>query len=89
MAKTTRSRLSLPFDGQKLRTARERAGLNQDGLARLCTEKGTPVSRFQVVRAETGKNMPQPVVLAAFAGALDISIDDLLTGSSEIRQESA
>lgn len=79
MAPPLRSRLSLPFDGDRLRALRERRGFRQADLAQRCTDQGTSVSRFQVVRAETGKNMPTPATLAAFARALDIEIDDLLT----------
>ncbi|HEY9373163.1 helix-turn-helix transcriptional regulator [Streptomyces sp.] len=84
-----RTSLSLPFEGRRLRVARERAGYKQEDLALLCTRQGTPVSRFQVIRAETGKNMPQPQVLAAFVKALDICLDDLLTPVEDIKAESA
>ncbi|MEU8271592.1 helix-turn-helix domain-containing protein [Sphaerisporangium sp. NPDC049002] len=81
--------LDLPFDGRKLRRARVRARLTQDALAQLCSDQGTPVSRFQVVRAESCRNRPLPDVLDAFAKALDVGVEDLLTRSEEVRQESA
>lgn len=85
-----RTSLSLPFDGQRLREARERAGLSQGELAKLATEKSrTSVSRFQVGRAECGVYKPQPRTLEAFVTALNISVDDLLTPLDEARQESA
>jgi len=87
MALPLRSRLSLPFDGARLRTLRERRGLRQADLAQRCTDQGTSVSRFQVVRAETGKNMPTPATLAAFARALEIEIDDLLTPDESLARE--
>lgn len=81
--------LDLPFDGRKLRRARVQARLTQDALAQLCSDQGTPVSRFQVVRAESGKYRPLPDVLDAFMRALNIKVDDLLTPDEEIRLESA
>ncbi|MGA4989971.1 helix-turn-helix domain-containing protein [Nonomuraea bangladeshensis] len=74
-----RTVLRLPFDGKRLRVAREDAGHTQQELANLCTNQGTPVSRFQVVRAESGKYMPQPEVFDAFVAVLNIDPDDLLT----------
>jgi len=84
-----RTSISLPFDGRRLRTARERAGYRQEDLAQLCSKQGTPVSRFQVVRAESGKYMPQPHVLAAFVRALDIELDELLTPEGRVQPECA
>ncbi|MER6575756.1 helix-turn-helix transcriptional regulator [Nonomuraea sp. NPDC001023] len=84
-----RTAISLPFDGRRLRTARERAGYRQADLANLCTEQGTPVSRFQVVRAESGRYMPQPRVLAAFVRALNIELDELLTPGERVKRECA
>ncbi|MFD9948155.1 helix-turn-helix transcriptional regulator [Nonomuraea sp. NPDC059023] len=84
-----RKLLRLPFDGNRLRAAREDAGYRQQDLADLCTEQGTPVSRFQVVRAESGKYMPQLEVLEAFVRALNVEIDDLLTPRDAIKSECA
>jgi transcriptional regulator with XRE-family HTH domain len=81
--------LDLPFDGGRLRTVRRHARLTQEELAQKCSKLGTPVSRFQVVRAESGKYMPHPDVLDAFVEALNITVDDLLTREEEIRRESA
>ena len=86
MARTV---LRLPFDGKRLRTAREQAGHTQQDLADLCTEHGTPVSRFQVVRAESGKYMPQPEVFEAFLAVLNIETDDLLTSREAVERECA
>ena len=83
-----RSVLRLPFDGKRLRVARLRANYTQEDLARRCTEQGTQVSRFQVVRAENGRFMPQPEVLDAFVKALDIPLDELLTPMKDIKPES-
>lgn len=73
-----RTPISLPFDGRLLREARERRGWNQEHLAQKATETGTRVSRFQVVRAETGRNKPKADTLVAFAQALDMEIDEFL-----------
>ncbi|MEU8199424.1 helix-turn-helix transcriptional regulator [Microbispora amethystogenes] len=81
--------LDLPFDGKKLRRARVDAGLTQEDLAHLCSKTGTPVSRFQVVRAESGKFRPAPDVLGAFVAVLNCEVDDLLTPSSEVTGKSA
>ncbi|MGI5155760.1 helix-turn-helix transcriptional regulator [Microbispora sp. CA-102843] len=81
--------LDLPFDGRRLRAVRRRKRLTQEELAQLCSKTGTPVSRFQVVRAESGKYMPHPDVLDAIVEALDVPVEDLLTPSEEVRQESA
>ncbi len=81
--------LDLPFDGKRLRAARRGARLTQEELAQRCTKSGTPVSRFQVVRAECGKCMPHPDVLDAFVKVIDLDVADLLTSSEEARQESA
>lgn len=84
-----RTPISLPFDGSRLRTARERAGYSQEDLAKLCTKQGTCVSRFQVVRAEGGRYKPQARVLAAFVRALNIKLDDLLTPGEGVKRECA
>lgn len=78
-----RTPLSLPFDGKRLRELRERRGWYQVDLAKACTEQGTPVSRSQVARAETGRNLPLPETLRAFAKALEVEIDDLLTAEDD------
>ena len=41
------------------------------------------MSRFQVIRAETGRNRPQPRILVAFAMALGIEVEDLLAEPEE------
>ena len=73
----------LPFSPRLLRLWRERRGYLQADLARRCTEQGTPVSRLQVIRAETGRNRPQPRILVAFAMALGVEVEDLLAEPEE------
>lgn len=75
-----RTPLTLPFDGNLLRSRREEQGWSQEDLAQRCTQLGTPVSRFQVVRAETGRNLPTRPTLQAFARALGLRLEDLLVG---------
>jgi transcriptional regulator with XRE-family HTH domain len=82
-------RLDLPFSGKRLRRIRVNARLTQEELAQLCTSKGTPVSRFQIARAESDKYKPSPDTLDALTTALDCSVDDLLTPGEGVRQESA
>ncbi|WP_410007808.1 helix-turn-helix domain-containing protein [Planotetraspora sp. A-T 1434] len=81
--------LDLPFDGRRLRAARRRARLTQEQLAQRCTDNGTPVSRFQVVRAESCKNLPHPDVLDAFLEVLNCTVNELLTSAGEVTRESA
>lgn len=87
MARTPQ--LDLPFDGRLLRSRRVNAQLTQEELAQRCTQSGTEVSRFQVVRAESCRYMPRRDVLDAFVAVLDCTVDDLLTPEDEGRQESA
>lgn len=76
--------ISLPFDRHKLRTWRERRGLNQSALADRCEALGHKVTRYQITKIETGRNGPRPAVLAILAKALDLEIDDLLSGEREV-----
>lgn len=77
-----RSSLSLPFSGRRLREHRERLGLNQQGLADRCREKGHDITRAQVSRYETGDNNPTPEKLKGLVEVLGVEIDDLLEGAA-------
>lgn len=68
----------LSFDKTRLKEWRNRRGYQQAELAEICRKQGTPVSVFQVSRAEVGSSKPQAHVLLALARALDVKLDDLL-----------
>ncbi|WP_084516535.1 helix-turn-helix domain-containing protein [Microtetraspora niveoalba] len=78
---------TLPFDRKRLREWRERRGYHQSDLAQRCTDQGTPVSVFQVSRAEVGKSKPQAHVVVAMARALQIELDELLSTPVDENQE--
>lgn len=85
MAKTENS---LPFDGERLRQHRERNGLLQEDVARLCGEAGHKVDRSRISQLERG-DKPSPPLLVILAKVFDIEVDDLLTQKDELSQESA
>jgi transcriptional regulator with XRE-family HTH domain len=85
MAKTENS---LPFDGRRLRRHRERGGLLQADLARLCGEAGHKIDRTRISQLERG-DKPSPPLLTALATALNVEIDDLLTPDSEPERKPA
>ena len=60
-----RTRLSLPFDGTKLRAWRERVGLTQQELGDKCG-----LSRYQISRWESGIARPEPGSLALLVRGL-------------------
>lgn len=85
MAKTANS---LPFDGERLRQHRERGGLHQADVARLCGEAGHKIDRTRISQLERG-DKPSPPLLVVLAKVLKIEIDDLLTpDDGAIAQES-
>jgi transcriptional regulator with XRE-family HTH domain len=73
-----RQTLSLPFDAGTLRVARERAGLNIQGLADRCREVGYPVHASYLGKIERGLYRPSAPLLKALALALGVKVDDLL-----------
>ena len=74
-----RQTLSLPFNPGAMRTARERAGLNMQGLADRCLEiGGYSVHPSYLGKLERGLYRPSAPLLKALAAALGFEIDDLL-----------
>jgi transcriptional regulator with XRE-family HTH domain len=63
--------------GQNLRHCRQRAGLSQERFADLSGIHRTMVSKF-----ERGENQPMLETLVKIACALDVPVDELLTGIS-------
>jgi transcriptional regulator with XRE-family HTH domain len=59
--------LSLPFNGKRLQTIRERAGLTRSEFARRCSEIGQSVTGQHVGHLEKNLSSPRPPLLAAFA----------------------
>lgn len=80
--------ISLPFDGDRLRQYRERGGLLQADVARLCAEAGHKVDRTRISQLERG-DKPSPPLLAALANVFQIEIDDLLTPEDEQVKEAS
>lgn len=85
MAKTE---ISLPFDGERLRRHRERNGLLQADVARLCGEAGHKIDRTRISQLERGEK-PSPPLLVVLAQVLQVDVDDLLTLGDEHSPESA
>jgi transcriptional regulator with XRE-family HTH domain len=78
-----RQTLSLPFDPAAMRTARERAGLNLQGLADRCRViGGYSVSLSYIGKIERGLYRPSAPLLKALALALEIDVDDLLSSEA-------
>lgn len=67
----SRTPLTLPFSGARLRTWRERAGLTQQKLADRCG-----LSRFQISRWETGEAKPEPCSLAPLVRGLGAALHE-------------
>lgn len=80
--------ISLPFDGERLRYHRERGGLLQSDVARLCGEAGHKVDRTRISQLERG-DKPSPPLLKVLAKVLHIEIDDLLAPENDGSEESA
>lgn len=75
-----RQTLSLPFDASAMRTARERAGLNLQGLADRCRViGGYSVHISYLGKIERGLYRPSAPLLKAIAQALGIEVDDLIS----------
>lgn len=76
-----RQTLSLPFDPAAMRTARELAGLNHRKLADRCRVIGNyTVSLSYLGKIERGLYRPSAPLLKAIASALDVKVDDLISG---------
>lgn len=83
-------RLTLPFDGRKARTVRERRGLNLRDVVARTREAGTPIGLATLSRWENGIDTPNGARrLQVLAAALNCNIDDLLTPPSEAVKECA
>ena len=79
-----KSELSLPFDGERLRQYRERAGLFQGELGKLCD-----VDQSRISQLESGGTKPSPPLLKQLARVLKIRVDDLLTPEDEEQAEAS
>ena len=76
-----RQTLSLPLNPAAVRTARERAGLNMQGLADRCRViGGYPVSPSYLGKIERGLYRPSAPLLKALVLALGVEMDDLISG---------
>lgn len=84
-----RRRLSLPFDGEKARTARERQGLRLRDLSDRTEKAGDRIAVSLLCRYENGEYRPNARRLLILANALNCTIDDLLTPASENVRECA
>lgn len=79
-----RQSLSLAFNGDKLRSLREKAGLTVQQFATAVTESGHPVHRTVIGKIERGVHKPPAPLLAAVVIALNnlllgnVTVDDLL-----------
>lgn len=60
------------MDGSKLRTARQQAGLSQEGLARMCG-----ISRETIRKIENNKLNPSIYICNKLANSLGKTIDEL------------
>lgn len=67
----------MPINGDRLRRIREKRGLSQRELARLCH-----IGEMQIYRYENGKGEPSADFLARIARQLDVSTDYLLNLSN-------
>lgn len=75
-----RQTLSLPFDPGAMRSARERCGLNMQGLADRCRViGGYPVHPSYLGKIERGLYRPSAPLLKAIATALGVAVDDLIS----------
>lgn len=70
-------RITLPFNGTKLRAMRERRGLEQQQLSALVGIAPENLSRY-----ETGSRRPSVAMFARFVRALECDPDDLLDDSA-------
>lgn len=86
-----KQRLTLPFDGARLRQHRELGGFLQAELAERCAKLGHPVDRSRISQLERLKKgqgpRPSPPLLRALAQALEVKVADLLIPESESTQE--
>lgn len=79
-------RLALPFDGRRARELRERQGLTLKDLESRTEQAGDRISHTLLCRYEKGVYGPNARRLKVIATALNATIDDLLTPSSEVRK---
>lgn len=78
-----RQTLSLPFSPGAMRSARERAGLNMQGLAERCRViGGYSVHPSYLGKLEAGLYRPSAPLLKAIALGLECHVDDLLEESA-------
>lgn len=68
----------MPINGDRLRRMREKRGLSQRDLARLCH-----IGETQIYRYENGKGEPSADFLARIARQLEVSTDYLLNLSND------
>jgi transcriptional regulator with XRE-family HTH domain len=64
----------VPINGMRLRMWRKNRGLSQQKLAEL-----SMVSRSYIAELEKGTKRPRPLVADALAGALSVTVDELIS----------
>ncbi|WP_027934546.1 helix-turn-helix domain-containing protein [Amycolatopsis thermoflava] len=82
----TKPRLSLPFDGGKVRALRETAGLSLTDLAQRLTKQGHPTHRSTLSKIEIGTNGPSPRLFNALVKALKVKPQQLLADPATERR---
>ncbi len=82
-------RISLPFDGAKVRALRERQGLTLRDLEQRTERAGDRIHFSILCHYEAGRRGPNPPRLKVLANALNCTIDDLLTPAGEVTRECA
>lgn len=70
--------IKLPFSGSRLRTLREKAGLEQQELSVATARFGHGVAQQRISQYELGKVVPSVAVFRTLVRALDCEPDDLL-----------
>ena len=70
---------TIHFDGDRLRAARHRAGVTQEGLARA-----VGVTTGAIQNAELGRSVPGGDLVARIAISLDVVMESLYTHSSDV-----
>lgn len=73
-----RTRVSLPFNGAKLRTLRELGGLRQTDLSDRTAEHGYRVWQNRISAYENGESFPSAQAFGALVRALGCEPTDLL-----------
>lgn len=79
-----RTSLSLPFNGDKLRSLREKAGFNVQEFAATVTKSGHRVHRTAIGKIENGVYKPTPSLLAAIVATLNVTVEDLLDEDEKV-----